>query len=47
MMWITGPGQVVEEYQNGDVIKQELVKEMKYSNRVNLLLDASTDISVE
>jgi hypothetical protein len=30
-----------------DVIKQELVKEIKDSSRVSLLLDASTDISTE
>jgi hypothetical protein len=54
----TGPGRVVEEYQNdikckefvsviADVIKQELVKEIKDSTRVSLLLHASTDISTE
>jgi hypothetical protein len=54
----TGPGRVVEEYQNdmkckefvsviADIIKQELVKEIKDSSTVSLLLDASTDISTE
>jgi hypothetical protein len=53
----TGPGRVVEEYQNdvkckefvsviADAIKQELVKEIKDSSRVSLL-DACTDISTE
>jgi hypothetical protein len=53
-----GPGRVVEEYQNdmkckefvsviADVIKQELVTEIKDTSRVSLLLDASTDISTE